>query len=74
ARTDADIAQAELVSLSQRLADPATYADAASVRQLVERHNALLDTTDALAAERLRLETELATAETAATEPLAGAR
>jgi len=58
--TDAD---AELAVLTDRLADPSTYADPTLVRELVERHNALRDRTDALVAERERLAADLAAAE-----------
>jgi ATP-binding cassette subfamily F protein 3 len=66
----ATAAERELGEISERLADPALYADAAAVRELVERHNGLRDRVDALAAERERLTIELATAE-AATAPAA---
>jgi ATP-binding cassette subfamily F protein 3 len=72
---DADAASAaateELDSISQRLADPATYADAAAVRDLVARHNELRDRADALAADRIRLAEELTAAEAATTESVA---
>jgi ATP-binding cassette, subfamily F, member 3 len=65
-RTEAELAaaQSELADLTTRLGDPATYADAALVRRLIEAHNAALDRSTALAAERDRLTAELATAET----------
>jgi len=53
----------DLAEITGRLADPAIYADPPAVRALVERHNALLDRTAALAAERERLDAELAAAE-----------
>ncbi|MDQ2674198.1 MAG: hypothetical protein M3Y40_06035, partial [Chloroflexota bacterium] len=56
-------ADEELTSVTEQLADPAVYADATRVRQLVERHNQLRDRADALAAERRRLSDELAAAE-----------
>ena len=65
AEADAVSADRELAALSERLADPATYADAALVRTLVEHHNALRDRGDRLAAERARLARELASAESA---------
>jgi ATP-binding cassette subfamily F protein 3 len=72
---DADATSAaateELDSISQRLADPATYADAAAVRDLVARHNELRDRADALAADRIRLAEELTAAEAATTESVA---
>ena len=66
-RTDADAADAEreLAEVSDRLADPAIYADATLVRQLVERHNALRDRSEAFAAERERAALELRRAEDA---------
>jgi chromosome segregation ATPase len=63
ANADAAAADRELAELTDRLADPSVYADALRVRQLVERHNALRDRVDGLAAERSRLQEELATAE-----------
>jgi ATP-binding cassette, subfamily F, member 3 len=56
-------ADAELATLVERLADPSVYADGALVRDLVDRHNHLRDRTVELAAERERLERELAEAE-----------
>jgi DNA repair exonuclease SbcCD ATPase subunit len=66
-KADAELAatQAELVQLTERLGDPATYADAALVRQLIESHNQALDRVETLTAERERLAAELATADTA---------
>ncbi|HEY7451080.1 MAG TPA: ATP-binding cassette domain-containing protein, partial [Candidatus Limnocylindria bacterium] len=66
-KADAELAatQAELVQLTERLGDPATYADAALVRQLIEEHNQALDRVETLTAERERLAAELATADTA---------
>jgi ATP-binding cassette subfamily F protein 3 len=66
-RTESDLAatQAELTDLTQRLADPSVYADAALVRHLIETHNRALDRSAALAAERDRLAAELSTVETA---------
>ncbi len=65
AKTEADAtaAEAELEELTERLADPSIYADAALVRQLVERHNTLRDLVDSLAGHRQRLRDELAAAE-----------
>jgi ATP-binding cassette subfamily F protein 3 len=63
AESEAVSAERELVELTERLADPAVYADPARVRTLVERHNALRDRTEALGDERERLTAELATAE-----------
>src|SRR6188472_1756167 len=60
---DANAASSELATLTERLGDPATYADSTIVRDLVERHNELRDRIDRLAYERGRLATELADAE-----------
>lgn len=62
---EASDAEVELARLTDRLADPATYADPALVRTLVERHNALRDRATELAVERERLSAELAAAEDA---------
>jgi ATP-binding cassette subfamily F protein 3 len=67
---EADEASAELATLTEQLADPVTYGDAALVRSLVERHNRLLDRSTELAAKRERLEAALAEDE-AATAPAA---
>jgi hypothetical protein len=66
-RTAADLAVADaaLAELTERLADPSVYTDAALVRQLIAEHNAALDRSVALTAERDRLSAELAAAETA---------
>jgi ATP-binding cassette subfamily F protein 3 len=75
ALADADAAsvdaERELAGVTERLADPAVYADAAAVRDLVERHNALRDRVDALAHDRERLTAELEAAEA---EPVPAAR
>jgi ATP-binding cassette subfamily F protein 3 len=68
ARADAlaretDATAAELEQLTERLADPATYADHVAARELIERHNALRDRADALVAEQAELETRLEEAE-----------
>ena len=65
ARTDGEAASAdeELAALTGRLADPSIYADAALVRELVERHNQLRDRVDRLAVDRERLADELTAAE-----------
>ena len=63
AETDADLGH-----LSERLAEPAIYADGAAVRDLIDRHNAALDRTNRLAAERERLAAELERAEVEAGE------
>jgi ATP-binding cassette subfamily F protein 3 len=74
AETDAAAAASELTSLSERLADPATYADPVLVRDLVERHNGLRDRVDQLASERDRLASELNAAESDAAPTSAGGR
>ena len=66
AEAAAEAAERELADVTERLADPALYADAAAVRELVERHNHLRDEVDRLAGERERLTTELGTAESEA--------
>ena len=71
AATDAD---REIAALTERLADPAIYADGALVRRLVERHNELRDRSDELASERSRLDAELADAEGTTTGPPVAAR
>jgi ATP-binding cassette, subfamily F, member 3 len=75
-RVTADAAEAagEIVTLTERLADPAIYADGALVRDLVDRHNSLRDRGDELARERARLEVELAEADGAAAERPVAAR
>jgi ATP-binding cassette subfamily F protein 3 len=63
AETDADLGH-----LSEQLADPAIYADGAAVRDLIDRHNAAMDRTNRLAAERERLAGDLERAEAEAGE------
>ena len=65
ARVDAAAARSEVADASERLADPATYADPAMVRDLVARHNAALDRIPILEAEAERLAAELEAADTA---------
>ena len=60
---DARRADADLAEASERLADPSVYADAALVRDLIERHNAARDRSESLAAEWTRLSAELEAAE-----------
>ena len=60
---ETDDVEAELVRLSERLADPSVYGDAGLVRDLIERHNAIQDRRGELAEERDRLASELAVAE-----------
>jgi ATP-binding cassette subfamily F protein 3 len=62
--------QRELTALGEQLADPATYADHLSFRDLIEGHNATRDRADALTADHARLSAELAAAE--ADEPVSG--
>jgi ATP-binding cassette subfamily F protein 3 len=57
-RTDGELAQ-----MSERLADPATYADHHAFRELIDGHNAARDRADELAAEWERLSAELEQAE-----------
>ena len=66
-RADARLAatQAELTQVTEQLGDPATYADASLVRRLIEVHNAALERTETLTAERDRLAAELVAAESA---------
>ena len=66
ARAEAESVERELAELTQRLADPSIYADATLVRELVERHNALRDRSEPVAAEAERLALELAEAEAGA--------
>jgi len=54
---------ASLAEMSERLADPATYADHHAFRKLIDDHNAARDRADQLAAEWERLSTELEQAE-----------
>jgi ATP-binding cassette subfamily F protein 3 len=54
---------AELASLTERLADTSVYADGALARELIDRYNAARERADAIAAEWTRLGEELARAE-----------
>jgi ATP-binding cassette subfamily F protein 3 len=65
ARTEAEAvdAERELAEITGRLSDPATYADANTVKNLVERHNALRDRTETIGQELVRLRAELEEAE-----------
>ena len=54
---------ASLAEMSERLADPATYADHHAFRKLIDDHNAARDRADQLATEWERLSTELEQAE-----------
>jgi ATP-binding cassette, subfamily F, member 3 len=59
AETEGGSAEAELAALIERLADPAVYADANIVRDIVARHNGLRDRLEVLSRERIRLRAEL---------------
>jgi ATP-binding cassette, subfamily F, member 3 len=59
ARADVDAARRDVADATERLADPATYADPALVRDLVTRHNEALERLPGLEAEELRLAAEL---------------
>jgi len=63
ARAEAESVQRELAELSERLADPSLYTDGALVRELVERHNSLLDRSVPLGVEVERIAADLAEAE-----------
>ena len=63
AEGEAEAAGRELGEVTERLADPAIYADATLVRGLVERHNQLRDLVPDLISRRDRLRHELADAE-----------
>ena len=65
ARADLAAAHEEVAQASDRLADPATYADPNLVRDLVARHNAALDRIPVLEADELRLAAELEAADAA---------
>jgi cell division protein FtsL len=54
---------ASLAEMSERLADPATYADHHAFRELIDRHNAARERADQLAVEWARLSSELEAAE-----------
>ena len=64
-RVEAEVGEtdASLAEMSDRLADPATYADHHTFRDLIERHNAARDRADELASEWTRLSAELEAAE-----------
>ncbi|HEY8170968.1 MAG TPA: ABC-F family ATP-binding cassette domain-containing protein [Candidatus Limnocylindria bacterium] len=63
AEAEAEDAERELAEVTDRLADPATYADAELVRRLVERHNTVLDGADRRAEGLARLRADLAAAD-----------
>ena len=71
ARAEAESVERELAELTERLADPSIYADATLVRDLVERHNTLLDRSAPVTAEVERLAAELAEAEAGAGSAIA---
>jgi len=56
-------ADAELAEVTERLADPATYADHHAFRELIDRHNVARDRAQVLASEWSRLTSELEAAE-----------
>jgi len=61
--------QQELAEVTETLADASVYVDGSRVRTLIERHNAALNRSQSLTAERERLESELATADPEALAP-----
>jgi ATP-binding cassette subfamily F protein 3 len=65
ARIETEVAEtdASLAEMSERLADPSTYADHHAFRELIDHHNATRDRADQLAAEWSRLSLELQAAE-----------
>ena len=63
AEAEATEADRELLELTERLADPTIYADAALVKQLVARHNQLRDQLVSLESDRRRLADALDAAE-----------
>ena len=71
ARAEAESVERELAELTERLADPSIYADATLVRDLVERHNTLLDRSAPVTAEVERLAAELGEAEAGAGSAIA---
>jgi ATP-binding cassette subfamily F protein 3 len=71
ARAEVESVERELGELTERLADPSIYTDAALVRGLVDRHNALRDRSGPAAAEAERLANELAEAEAGAESVMA---
>jgi ATP-binding cassette subfamily F protein 3 len=60
---DARETDASLAEMSERLADPDTYADHLTFRELIDGHNAAREQADLLAAEWARLSSELEAAE-----------
>ncbi len=66
-RTEREAAEtdASLARLTERLADPSVYADAASARSLIDEYNAARDRAEHLAAEWARVGEELAAVEAA---------
>jgi len=64
--------ETELAAVTERLGDPAIYADGETVRGLIARHNAARDEADRLAAELARVTAELRAAEAPETIGQAG--
>jgi ATP-binding cassette subfamily F protein 3 len=71
ARTEREASQtdADLARLTERLADPAVYADGETARSLIDEYNAARDRADALAAEWSRLGEQLAAIEASESTP-----
>jgi ATP-binding cassette subfamily F protein 3 len=65
ARAELTASRDVVAEATERLADPATYADPAIVRDLVARHNAALDRIGELEGDELRLAAELEAADAA---------
>jgi ATP-binding cassette, subfamily F, member 3 len=63
AEREATDGERELAEITERMADPATYADASLVKSLVARHNALRDRAETIGPELARLRAELSEAE-----------
>jgi ATP-binding cassette subfamily F protein 3 len=59
--------EAELATITERLADPSVYTNGEAVRDLIDRHNTARDRGEQLAAEWARLSAELETAEAEST-------
>jgi ATP-binding cassette, subfamily F, member 3 len=74
AEHEASETDAELVLLTQRLADTKVYANAALAKDLIDRYNEARDRAERLAAEWTRLGEELAAAERETEAAIPGAR
>ena len=74
AEREASETDAELALLTERLADPSVYTDAALARDLIDRYNAARDRSESLAAEWTRLGEELSVAERETEAATPGAR